>query len=140
MRLKLLVVVAAVFAAVSCWYWLESHRPAPSPAATGVRNKNATRLGTTGSLQRGSRTPAVSVDKTSTERQSLAPPASLVWERAADRPEFSRFVEWTQRYRSASTPAEKSALEVEGVALAQARRDVLAQLIRDDPKRSEEHT
>src|SRR5439155_9354777 len=55
-------------------------------------------------------------------------------------PEFAWFADWTHRFRDAATAEEKAALEPEGVALAQARRDALAELIQSDPKRALELT
>lgn len=50
----------------------------------------------------------------------------------AEQPEFRAFRDWTSRYLAAPT-AERAALIEEGVHLAQARRAVLADLIRTDP-------
>ncbi|MDP1579306.1 MAG: Calx-beta domain-containing protein [Candidatus Didemnitutus sp.] len=50
-----------------------------------------------------------------------------------EQPEFRAFQDWTSRYLAAPT-AERAALHEEGVRLAQARRAVLADLIRTDPR------
>jgi len=70
------------------------------------------------------------------EQKELLPAPSVTWERAADRPEFSRFVDWTHRYQAAAAADQKAALEAEGVELAQARRQALRELIPTDPKRA----
>src|SRR5438093_8010250 len=71
---------------------------------------------------------------------SLPPPPNLTWERAATEPAFSRFVEWTHRYRAAATAGEKSVLETEGVALARERLEALAEVIQNDPQHALELT
>ena len=48
---------------------------------------------------------------------------------------IAAFAEWAQRYVAAA-PADRPALEAEGVRLAEARRPVLKQLIQDDPRRA----
>lgn len=52
---------------------------------------------------------------------------------AAEQPEFAAFRAWTERYLAA-TPAERAALLAEGRERAEARRAVLAQLIKTDPR------
>jgi hypothetical protein len=54
--------------------------------------------------------------------------------------EIVRFDEWVQRYRSAGSPAERAALEAEGIELAQARLTVMADLVQTYPERAFEHT
>jgi hypothetical protein len=49
------------------------------------------------------------------------------------RGELAAFAEWTRRYLAA-VPEARGAMRAEGVALAKARREVMAQLIRKDPR------
>ena len=49
------------------------------------------------------------------------------------RAELSAFSSWASRYLDAS-PAERAALEAEGVPLAAARRELMLKLIQDDPR------
>src|SRR6266853_82493 len=48
-------------------------------------------------------------------------------------PAFAAFRDWTARYLAAS-PAERAKLLAEGLELARQRREVLAELIRTDPR------
>src|SRR5438046_3191053 len=50
--------------------------------------------------------------------------------------EFSAFQEWLGRYAAAPTGESKTALEPEGIKLAERRRAALAGLIRSDPERA----
>ncbi len=70
----------------------------------------------------------------------LPPAAALAPFRYAERwdgplaPALAAFRAWTQRYLAAGSAAERSALEAEGIALAQARRPVLRTIIARDPE------
>ncbi|MDQ3812472.1 MAG: hypothetical protein M3347_00820, partial [Armatimonadota bacterium] len=63
-----------------------------------------------------------------------APPATTQPERQVD-PIFAEFTAWTQRYLEADAAA-RAALEADGAALAQRRREALAKLIESDPKQA----
>src|SRR5256885_4920135 len=134
MRLKIVLAVAAAFAAVLFLY-LSSHsgltqrgeqssteKPSSAPAATASPLGPAT---------------AASDPETARTNQSwLLPPVGLTWQKSDDLPEFALFAEWANRFHDAKTADAKTALEPEGVALAQARRDALAELIQSDPERA----
>lgn len=69
-----------------------------------------------------------------------SPPAKVavdrrwpVAEQPSTDPAIERFDDWVDRYRAAA-PEQKRALITEGVALARARREALAKLIRSDPR------
>lgn len=49
---------------------------------------------------------------------------------------FADFTNWIQQYRQAASPEAKTALEAQGVALAQARRAALALLMDTNPQRA----
>jgi hypothetical protein len=49
-------------------------------------------------------------------------------------PSLARFAVWAREYRAASSDLQRTSLQAEGVALAKARRAVLARLMRTDPK------
>lgn len=49
---------------------------------------------------------------------------------------FARFDIWAKTFRAAPTAEAKAALEKEGIALAQSRRDQLSDLIETDPERA----
>ena len=51
-------------------------------------------------------------------------------------PKMAAFREWTARYAQATAPDARTALEPEGVALARARRPVILDLIKSDPRRA----
>src|SRR5213594_886663 len=106
MRLKLLFVVVATFFAMFLAYWVKSHRPTGSAVAIVTRSGQSAGPVITRTFQ--ARPSAAAAANVSTGQKSLLPPVSTTWERAADRPEFSRFVEWTHRYQSAATAQEKS--------------------------------
>ncbi len=63
------------------------------------------------------------------------PSADLRWHTAMPEHDFAHFRDWTDRYLAAD-PAGKAELTTEGVAEAKARREDLAALIRQDPRRA----
>lgn len=65
----------------------------------------------------------------------LLPPADVLWKRSTPEVPFARFQAWTERYLAAD-PVDRSALEAEGAALAQTRREELKGLIQSDPRRA----
>src|SRR5438445_13121031 len=130
MRPKVFLAVAAAFAVVLLLYLCSGSRTTQrgeqgGAAKTSPAAPTASHLGRT--------TPASSPNAVVTIQNSLLPSASLTWQKADDAPEFASFAEWANRFRNAATPEEKTALAPEGVALAQARRDALADLIQSDP-------
>src|SRR6476661_11199245 len=138
MRLKVVFGVAAAVAVVLCIHFF-SHRPrqrqeqAGEPKSGAIVATTASRFGvpaSAGQVRTAART----------NQNSLLPSPAFTWEKADDLPEFASFAEWAGRFRNARTAEEKAALEPEGVALAQARRDALAELIQSDPKRALELT
>lgn len=58
-----------------------------------------------------------------------------LWRQPIPEPEFSGFREWSDRFLAASGD-DRSALEAEGVALAQVRREEMSALIRSNPERA----
>lgn len=58
------------------------------------------------------------------------------WSVPADEPAFAKFQDWTKRYQSASSEAERASLETEGVQLAETRREQLRDLITNNPERA----
>jgi hypothetical protein len=58
------------------------------------------------------------------------------WRMPVSEPAFAGFKEWTGRYANAGTPEEKAALTSEGLALAEERRNQMADLIDQDPRRA----
>src|SRR5438105_9167547 len=70
------------------------------------------------------------------KRALLLPGPETTWEQAAAGSPFGHFSDWTHRYRSAATKAEKAALEGEGVSLARERLDALAALIQANPEQA----
>jgi hypothetical protein len=62
--------------------------------------------------------------------------AARRWTPAASEPVFAAFAEWFQGYSTSTDVAGKAALESKGIELAQTRREVLAELIRKDPKQA----
>ncbi len=65
----------------------------------------------------------------------LPPKQDELWRRPVNEPPFAAFANWTQRYLDAS-PADRAALEAEGVTLARARQTALADLIQQQPERA----
>ena len=57
------------------------------------------------------------------------------WRRPVTEPPFIAFANWAERYAGA-TPADRAALEAEGVSRARARRTALADLIQKHPERA----
>ncbi len=58
------------------------------------------------------------------------------WQMPVTEPAFAGFKEWTSRFANAGTPEEKAALMSEGLALAEERRNQMADLIDQDPRRA----
>jgi hypothetical protein len=67
-------------------------------------------------------------------------PASpeALWQRPAAEPPFAAFKDWTERHANAAGTAAVAALEAEGVTLARARLEALADVIQSDPQRAVE--
>lgn len=57
------------------------------------------------------------------------------WKTEAE-PALAAFADWARRFAAAATPEQRAALLAEGMKLAEARREVLADLIRTDPQRA----
>lgn len=66
---------------------------------------------------------------------TLPPRQDIRWDEPIPEPEFARFAEWANRYRSADA-TERISLEQEGVLLARERREALRGLIPSDPARA----
>jgi autotransporter-associated beta strand protein len=60
----------------------------------------------------------------------------LRWKMPVTEPAFAGFREWTDRFSQAGTPDEKAALVSEGLALAEERRNQMADLIDQNPRRA----
>ncbi len=60
----------------------------------------------------------------------------LRWQMPVPEPVFAGFREWTARFARAGTAAEKAALISEGLALAEERRNQMADLIDQNPRRA----
>jgi hypothetical protein len=58
------------------------------------------------------------------------------WQMPVSEPAFAGFKEWTDRFANAGKPEEKAALMSEGLALAAERRNQMADLIDQDPRRA----
>lgn len=58
------------------------------------------------------------------------------WQMPVTEPAFAGFKEWTDRFANAGKPEEKAALMSEGLALAEERRNQMADLIDQDPRRA----
>ena len=65
----------------------------------------------------------------------ILPPTDVLWQTIPVEPAFAGFRTWVDRYDRA-TESERPALEAEGVALAQRRREELRDLIGYDPRRA----
>jgi hypothetical protein len=70
-----------------------------------------------------------------TNEARLMPSADRRWRAAMPEHDFARFRDWTDRYVAADSVG-KAELTAEGVAKARARREDLAALIRQDPRRA----
>ncbi len=117
MRFRLRLVALAALIAASALVYLSSQPDTPPTAKATIP--------ITGSSQPEVETalpPQKPVAKTHAASAPVAEPIAV-------------FTEWTQRYLAAS-PKERRALVPEGVRLAQARRPVFKQLIKDDPRRA----
>lgn len=60
----------------------------------------------------------------------------LRWQKPVPEPVFAGFQEWTGRFTKAASPAEKASLVSEGLALAEERRNQMADLIDQNPRRA----
>src|SRR5205814_5573862 len=67
---------------------------------------------------------------------SLRPSREVSWQQPMPDAILGNFRDWTSRYARAKTDQERSGLESEGKALAQARLSALADLIKADPERA----
>lgn len=134
MKQKVLFVLAAIFIAALVVYF--STRPRADGRQEPVAQAQpSARANAPAPLSTAASSPALAT-RAATEQKALLRPAGTTWENAGDAPEFSVFVDWTERFRAATSPEERAELEAEGVAVAQDRRNALAQLIQSDPKRA----
>ena len=65
----------------------------------------------------------------------LMPAADVRWQGPIAEGDFSRFRDWARSYLAAD-PAAKESLTADGIALAKARREDMAGLIKSDPRRA----
>ncbi len=65
----------------------------------------------------------------------VLPSTESLWKTHPVEPAFARFQDWAARLERA-TPAQRSALEAEGIALAKDRRGKMSDLIEADPRRA----
>ena len=124
-----------ILALLAAGHFLEKKLPESGPSATPPKAGLETTNAPAPTVLAGMLPPPATI----VPQTSLSRPGGT-WEQAGAPPEFLTFAEWTHRHRAAATAGEKAALEAEGVALASARREVLAELIPTDPKRALELT
>jgi regulation of enolase protein 1 (concanavalin A-like superfamily) len=82
------------------------------------------------------RTPVIPVQRSVTSGGTIAPAIST--NTPVSSPALVSFNDWAKSY-TAALPEERIAMTSEGIALAEARRLVLKQLIKSDPQRALEH-
>ena len=80
--------------------------------------------------------PARIEEEAAPRQEPASPPLDGAKKPVAVPPAFADFTAWVQKYRESKSPADKTALEAPGVALAQKRRAALARLIDTDPRRA----
>lgn len=133
--------VILVAAAVVLGGWLPSRSaprtadsadaPEVRPLASGKKNSFITPAAPESRTEpRVETAPPVPPEMTRPVRQDLR------WRMPVAEPAFAGFKEWTDRFANAGTPDEKAALTGEGLALAAERRNQMADLIDQDPRRA----
>jgi autotransporter-associated beta strand protein len=138
---RIAVTLVAAAAALFWWHSRPASPPPDHPAAAPAVGKSSPRKVAPAATPTPSG-PAADPKPVATAARPVPPEVTRPirqdqrWRMPVTEPAFAGFREWTGRFSNAGTPEEKTALIGEGLALAEERRNQMADLIDQDPRRA----